>query len=109
MPWDYCETIDLKNKRILTKDDIFTKSGQKAVLRMVVAELVDEYTEEGLNDISDIELPGNDPSFIKEGVVFDYGAYEIGPYALGLPSVTLPYEKVKQYLTPEAKELLGLE
>ena len=109
MPWNYAETIDLKNKRILTKDDIFTKSGQKAVLRMVVAELLDEYAEDNLNNVSDIELPGNDPSLTSEGVQFDYGAYEIGPYALGMPCVKLPYEKVKPYLTPEVMELIELK
>ena len=32
------------------------------------------------------------------GIVFTYSPYELGPYAMGAPEVTLPYEKFAQYL-----------
>jgi hypothetical protein len=45
---------------------------------------------------------------VAEGVRFDYGAYEIGAYALGMPEVVIPYEKMKPYLTDKVKELLEI-
>ena len=45
----------------------------------------------------------------EKGVAFDYGPYEIGPYALGMPQALIPYDKIKPYLTPEVKELLGMK
>jgi hypothetical protein len=110
MPWDFGVTFDLKNLRMLTYDDILKKEGREAVLKMVIAELQDEFGEDDmLNSPEEIELPANDPALEAEGVRFDYGAYEIGPYALGMPGVVIPYEKMKPYLTEEVKELLELK
>lgn len=104
MPWECYYTFDLQQMRLLTVNDIFTKAGKRKVLQMIVKELRSEYADEGLN--SKIDFPGNEPAFTDDGILFSYGAYEIGPFSLGLPSVTLPYKKVQQYLTPQAKALL---
>ena len=109
MPWNYNRTFDLKNLRILSIDDIFVEKGRDALLKMVIAELKEDYADAWDMVTEDIDFPGIDPSLVVEGVQFDYGAYEIGAYALGMPSVVLPYEKVKQFLTPGVKELLGME
>ena len=110
MPWSFGKTFDLKNLRVLSFDDIITKAGRKALLKMIVAQLQDEYgSDDMLNAPEEIDFPGCDPSLVKEGVAFDYGAYEVGPYALGMPRVIIPYDKIKPYLTPEVKELLGME
>lgn len=104
MPWSVYRTFDLKSMRLLTIDDIFTKAGKRKVLQLLIKELRDEYSGEGLMET--IELPYNAPAFTDKGVVFTYGAYEIGPYSMGMPEVCLPYNKVKQYMTPQAKALL---
>lgn len=110
MPWGFGRTFDLKNLRILTLDDIITKAGRKAVLKMIIDQLEDEYNDMGmLNEPEDIDFPGVDPSLMAKGVAFDYGPYEIGPYALGMPQALIPYDKIKPYLTPEVKELLEME
>lgn len=110
MPWGFGRTFDLKHLRILTLDDIITKAGRKAVLKMIIDQLVDEYNDMGmLNEPEDIDFPGVDPSLMAKGVAFDYGPYEIGPYALGMPQALIPYDKIKPYLTPEVKELLEME
>ena len=110
MPWGFGRTFDLKNLRVLTLDDIITKNGRPALLKMIIASLQDEYGECGmLNEPEDIDFPGCDPSLMAEGVAFDYGPYEIGPYALGMPQALIPYDKIKPYLTPEVKDLLGMK
>lgn len=110
IPWGFGRTFDLKNLRILTLDDIVTKAGRPAVLKMIIASLQDEYGEEGmLNAPEDIDFPYCDPSLMAKGVAFDYGPYEIGPYALGMPQALIPYDKIKPYLTPEVKDLLGMK
>ena len=45
----------------------------------------------------------------SQGLILQYGEYEIGPYVVGLPRLTIPYDQLqtvlkKQYLPPvEAK------
>lgn len=34
-----------------------------------------------------------------DGLIFTYSPYEIGPYAIGMPSVTIPYAELAPYLT----------
>ena len=111
MPWGVGRTFDLKNLRLLTLDDIITNEGRPAVLKMIIAQLRTEYKDvlDMMNPAGEIDFPSTTPSLRAEGVAFDYGAYEIGAYAIGMPGVVSPYTKLKPYLTPEVKELLGME
>lgn len=41
----------------------------------------------------------------SQGLILQYGEYEIGPYVVGLPRLTIPYDQLqtvlkKQYLPP---------
>ena len=53
-----------------------------------------------------IPLPAHAPYLAADGLHFVYQQYEIGPYAMGMVSFTLPYDKVKPYMTAEALQLL---
>ena len=44
----------------------------------------------------------------EEGLNFIYQQYEIASYAEGMPSLVVPYADIEPFLTPEAKELLGM-
>ncbi|WP_374664805.1 RsiV family protein [Acinetobacter sp.] len=37
----------------------------------------------------------------KDGLILQYGEYEIGPYAVGLPRLTIPYDALKGILKPQ--------
>lgn len=68
-------------------------------------------TEKNLGDYLFVEngvvpLPANTPYLAKDGVHFVYQQYEIGPYAMGMVTFTVPYPKIKQFLTKEAKTLI---
>lgn len=104
MPWGFLVTFDLKNLRQLMFDDIISEEGREAVLEMIVEDLRENYGEEGLTDA--IDFPGCDPALTEEGVQFDYQSYEIGPYSMGMPTVVVPYEKIRKYLTPQVRALL---
>lgn len=39
-----------------------------------------------------------EPYFTKDGLRFVYQQYEIGPYAIGMPEVVIPYDKLKPYI-----------
>ena len=38
-------------------------------------------------------------SLTDNGLMFTFAAYEIGPYAIGMPEFTIPYTELKPYLT----------
>ena len=54
-----------------------------------------------------IPLPSWTPYPSAEGINFIYQQYEIACYADGMPSFTIPYQDIKPFLAPEARELLG--
>ncbi|KAF7276592.1 hypothetical protein GWI33_010050 [Rhynchophorus ferrugineus] len=37
----------------------------------------------------------------SNGLILQYGEYEIGPYAIGLPRLVIPYEQLKDILKPQ--------
>ncbi len=57
-------------------------------------------------DVNHIPVPQFPPTFTKNGLVFLYQQYEIGPYAVGMPNFCIPYKKVLPYLTEEAAALV---
>ena len=37
----------------------------------------------------------------KQGLILQYGEYEIGPFAVGLPRLVIPYDQLQQIIKPE--------
>ena len=56
-----------------------------------------------------VPFPAWTPYPSEDGLVFTYQQYEIAAYAAGMPEFTIPFADLLQYLTPEAKALVGLE
>lgn len=52
-------------------------------------------------------LPATEPWLVDSGVSFVYGAYEIAPYAAGMPQATIPTKTAEKYLSDIAKTLLS--
>lgn len=57
-------------------------------------------------DYRNIPMPSTDPYFLKDGLVFIYGQYEIAPYACGMPQFTIPYSRLEPLLKEEVLELV---
>lgn len=79
----------------------FKENGENVTTDDELAEML--ITESGLDFLP---LPQYDPYLTKDGVKFVYQQYEIAPYAAGLPSFTIPYDKVWPYLTQEGRNMI---
>ena len=96
--------FDLKKKKLVELDDILAPN-QKAVLeqkaheefkRWVIdsklANSVDEYEQAWKFTLSDNFYLSN------QGLILQYDEYEIGPYVVGLPRLTIPYAQLQTVL-----------
>lgn len=57
-------------------------------------------------DYRNIPMPSTNPYFLKDGLVFIYGQYEIASYACGMPQFTIPYSRLEPLLKEEVLELV---
>lgn len=57
------------------------------------------------SNLNKLELPNNSPWVVKEGIMFQYSAYEITAFMAGMPYVVIPVKQMQPYLTTEAKAL----
>lgn len=53
-----------------------------------------------------LPLPQSEPYLTEKGVTFVYQQYEIAAYAVGRPTFTIPYDKMKPYLTQTVLNLI---
>jgi len=96
--------FDLKKKKLVELDDILAPN-QKAVLeqkaheefkRWVIdsklANSVEEYEQAWKFTLSDNFYLSN------QGLILQYDEYEIGPYVVGLPRLTIPYAQLQTVL-----------
>lgn len=59
-----------------------------------------------LTDQSYLPLPVGEPWFSDEGLTFCYQQYEVAPYAAGMPTFVVPYDRIKPCLTAEALKIV---
>lgn len=59
------------------------------------------------HDVNYLPIPVNSPYLTEKGLTFAYQQYEIAPYAAGLPTFTVGYDKIKPYLTQTALQYIG--
>lgn len=74
-----------------------------------VKTMSDEELQEQIitNDMVDyLPLPVTQPYFDEKGVSFTYQQYEIVCYAAGMPCFTIPYSKMRPYLTQTALKMI---
>lgn len=58
--------------------------------------------QDAIPGIYEIDYPGGAPYFTEDGLVFHYGAYEIGSYALGMPTSTVSWSDAAKLLSGDA-------
>lgn len=84
--------MDEKTGRILTESDIFEPENYQ-ILTSLVREYLPKCTEMDMIDDPAIS-PSSDFYITSEGITYIYQQYEIGPYALGIVEVLIPWSEL---------------
>ncbi len=119
MPSRYFNVLDLNNEKIVMLDDILLKGQQvKEDLQAAQYQAAKQYFMQNADmSEADVEQQLTSEMFgfhlsedwrpVKGGLVFGYGAYEIAPYAMGLPEIFVPSDQLKKILKPEVLKQLA--
>ncbi len=107
----------VKEKYVVSEQNMFKDMASPA-LHALIKEGVREYFKMGMeadindiqlkdmlqtvDDVDNIPLPVNPPTFTSKGLSFVYQQYEIAAYAAGMINFNVAYDKVKPYLTKDA-------
>ena len=94
--------IDGKHISIIKSEN--DKGLHRLIINAVKNKLGENY--ENINDEFESSPVAGIIHLVNKGVQFDYQHYEIGPGYFGQISITIPYEKIKPYMTEEAKNVL---
>ena len=99
--------FDLDHEKLLQLNDLLLPHQKVAleqraheafkvwVMESKLANSVDEYEQAWKFKLSNNFLLGD------HGLILQYGEYEIGPYAVGLPRLVVPYDQLNTILKPE--------
>ena len=112
MPMEMIATFDANTGKQLTLDDVILPNGKDKLLKLIQKHVLakDEYQSSTLSDFDEFTLPAQAPALKPDGVKFQYQAYEIACYAMGMPDCTIPYAEIQSLLTDYAKQLIaGIE
>jgi uncharacterized protein len=99
----------IEEQRALEADDIFAAEGwQQALAQLVFEALGEVYHEDALFVTSPAEIAEAvaDPArwtFTGDGLVLRFQPYEVTAYAAGAPTVTIRWEKLRDYLAEDAE------
>lgn len=99
--------FDLKKKKLVELNDILLPK-QKAALEQKAHEVFKSWVIESklANSVDEYEQAWkfslSDNFYLSpQGLILQYGEYEIGPYVVGLPRLTIPYEQLQTVLKKE--------
>lgn len=110
---------DTQTERMIGEEEILINKNDTALISLIATALLEapQYTfEDGgvkksmffdadedksvfIKNLSE----GGSVAFGKNGIIFKYGAYAIGPYVIGEPQIEIPFNQVKNFLTPFAQ------
>ena len=98
-------SLETGNK--LQIEDLITDLNNADLLNLVKDKLIkiegrDANSYFGLDELT---LENNNFYLTSKGLVFTWGIYEIGPYAIGETRVLIPTEEIKAYLKDEYKTI----
>jgi Protein of unknown function (DUF3298) len=88
-----CLNFDLKTGNKIQINEILTDGYERKMFQIVKKKLFSEYGSEGW----EFSLTKN-ITIHKNGLSFNYNQYEIGPYAMGAPSVFVKWSDIKELL-----------
>lgn len=111
-PWEFGLSFNCSNGKVITWEDLFTPNGLKILNPVIDYYLRAQYfadEEEGDVDFwckqSELVDYANFPVLTSKGLTVHFSAYAIGPYAIGMPTCTIPYNVIAEFMTPFGKKL----
>lgn len=112
IPWEFGLSFNCSNGKVITWEDLFTPNGLKILNPMIEYYLRAQYfadEEEGDVDFwckqSELVDYANFPVLTSKELTVHFSAYSIGPYAIGMPTCTIPYNVIAEFMTPFGKKL----
>lgn len=93
--------------------DMFSSGKMQTVLRDGLKEYFEVKTDDELasnltlTETYLLPMPVTPPIFGKDGIIVTYQQYEIAPYAAGMPSFVIPYNKAKAMMNNTGKQLIN--
>lgn len=99
--------FELNTKKVLNLDNIIQTNMRKE-LNQLVYKKFEAWVKDSQPDTDFKEYESlwsfklsNNFYLAPQGIVFQYGEYEIGPYAAGLPRLVIPYTELETILKPQ--------
>lgn len=106
---DFSFTISKTGAQQMDWNDIIRSECRKDLEAKVKKAIIEEYyqgEEPEWGEVFKFALPEQAPALTDSGLIFNYASYEIDCYAAGKPHCTLPYDEVREMMTPEAQALI---
>lgn len=105
MPGSAFLNFDRRRNKRLSLDDV-VRDGKRAALMDKLREVHGAWRQqEGYTDADFLKtwpfVETDNFALMEDGIVFGYAAYEIAPYAAGLPELKIPYVELQDILKPE--------
>lgn len=110
--WDLLGDTISKNFRNLLKDGVREYLSVDMKEKKISDEdlcgmlLIASGNESDKTMLENFPLPATPPYLTDKGVAFVYQSYEIAPYAAGLPTFVVPFDKIKPFLSKAALRLI---
>ncbi|PCG19248.1 DUF3298 and DUF4163 domain-containing protein [Brachyspira sp. G79] len=97
----------LENGNKLKIEDLITDLKNTDLLNLIKDKLlkIEGRDERSYFDLNELSIENNNFYITSNGLVFTWGIYEIGPYAIGETKVLMSAEEIKPYLKDEYKTI----
>ncbi|MFC0337356.1 Protein of unknown function [Kushneria avicenniae] len=104
MPLAAYMVIDEKSRQVLTLDDML-QQGQHPAFEAALKNAWQDWIEnsdqaQGLEPQDWPFSPSDNAAPMEDGMAVTYGVYTLGPYAIGMPTLTIPYSDLENVLKP---------
>lgn len=99
-------TYDLRQKRVLTLDDVLLPGYKKAVSQALAQSVRVKYSLPASSPLTAVLFenriaPNDNFGLTPKGIFFVYAPYEIAPYSEGELTLFVPFDNIQAYLRPE--------
>jgi hypothetical protein len=92
-----CRTFDLKTGEQIFEADLFNTGYEDRLTEALRTNLLSRYEDQDMFFETDI-TPSDEFYLTSEGITYIYQRYEIGPYAIGIIEVTVPWSEIKDII-----------